>query len=376
MKISCTQENLNQGLMVVSHIAYKNTNLPILSNILIKADNKLLTLSATNLEIGITIQIRSKIEKEGEYSVDAKLFSDYVSYLPKNRIDLELEDDNLKIICEKQKTKIKGQSSVEFPLIPKIEKNNPYIVSAKEFKQAISEVVFAVSTSESRPEISGVFMGLYFDSIILTATDSYRLTEKKIKLNDNKNNNERKIIIPVKTLNEISRILGIFKENISLDDVENIEIYVSENQIMFSYNGIDLVSRLIEGQYPDYTQIIPASYKTLAKLNIKDLIKVVKTSSLFTKSGINDVKIELNSTNKEITITSSSSQTGENISTIESEITGEDNNMVLNYRYLLDGLQNISSNNVVLEINNSNSPCVIKPDEGNNYIYIIMPIKQ
>ncbi len=376
MKISCTQENLNQGLMVVSHIAYKNTNLPILSNILIKADNKLLTLSATNLEIGITIQIRSKIEKEGEYSVDAKLFSDYVSYLPKNRIDLELEDDNLKIICEKQKTKIKGQSSVEFPLIPKIEKNNPYIVSAKEFKQAISEVVFAVSTSESRPEISGVFMGLYPDNIILTATDSYRLTEKKIKLNDNKNNNERKIIIPVKTLNEISRILGIFKENISLADVENIEIYVSENQIMFSYNGIDLVSRLIEGQYPDYTQIIPASYKTLAKLNIKDLIKVVKTSSLFTKSGINDVKIELNSTNKEITITSSSSQTGENISTIESEITGEDNNMVLNYRYLLDGLQNISSNNVVLEINNSNSPCVIKPDEGNNYIYIIMPIKQ
>lgn len=376
MKISCTQENLNQGLMVVSHIAYKNTNLPILSNILIKANNKLLTLSATNLEIGITIQIRSKIEKEGEYSVDAKLFSDYVSYLPKNRIDLELEDDNLKIICEKQKTKIKGQLSVEFPLIPKIEKNNPYIVSAKEFKQAISEVVFAVSTSESRPEISGVFMGLYPDNIILTATDSYRLAEKKIKLTDNKNNNERKIIIPVKTLNEISRILGIFKDNISLDDVENIEIYISENQIMFSYNGIDLVSRLIEGQYPDYTQIIPSSYKTLAKLNIKDLIKVVKTSSLFTKSGINDVKIELNSTSKEITITSSSSQTGENISTIESEITGEDNNIVLNYRYLLDGLQNISSNNVVLEINNSNSPCVIKPNDDDNYIYIIMPIKQ
>jgi DNA polymerase-3 subunit beta len=137
MKISCTQENLNQGLRVVSHIAYKNSNLPILSNILIKVEEKLLTLSATNLEIGVTIQIRSKVEKEGEYSVDAKLFSDYVSFLPKDRIDLELEDDNLKIACEKQKTKIKGQSSVDFPLIPKIEKVNPYIISAKEFKQAI-----------------------------------------------------------------------------------------------------------------------------------------------------------------------------------------------------------------------------------------------
>ncbi|MDO8669481.1 MAG: DNA polymerase III subunit beta [Candidatus Buchananbacteria bacterium] len=376
MKISCTQENLNQGLMVVSHIAYKNSNLPILSNILIKAEDKALTLSATNLEIGVTIQIRSKVEKEGEYSVDAKLFSDYVSYLPKERIDLELEDDNLKIICEKQKTKIKGQLSSEFPLIPKIEKNNPYIVSVKEFKQAISEVVFAVSNSEARPEISGVFIGLYSDNIILTATDSYRLAEKKIKLTDNKNNNERKIIIPVKTLNEVSRILGIFKDNISLENIENIEIYILENQIMFSYNGIDLVSRLIEGQYPDYTQIIPSSYKTLVKTNNKNLIKVIKTSSLFTKNGINDIKIELNSNSKEITIISSSSQTGENISKIEADITGEDNNIVLNYRYLLDGLQNISSDNIILEISNNNSPCVIKPDGKDNYIYIIMPIKQ
>ncbi|NCN07798.1 DNA polymerase III subunit beta [Candidatus Falkowbacteria bacterium] len=376
MKISCTQENLNQGLMVVSHIAYKNSNLPILSNILIKVEDKLLTLATTNLEIGVTIQIRSKVEKEGEYSVDAKLFSDYVSYLPKERVDLELEDDSLKIICEKQKTKIKGQSSIEFPLIPKIEKTNPYIVSAKDFKQAISEVVFAVANSEARPEISGVFMGLDSNNIILTATDSYRLAEKKIKLTDNKNTNERKIIVPVKTLNEVSRILGIFKDNISLEAIENIEIYLSDNQIMFSYNGIDLVSRLIEGQYPDYTQIIPSEYKTLASLNTKDLIKVVKTSSLFTKNGINDVKLDLNTKEKEITITSSSSQTGENISKLESNITGDDNNMILNFKYLLDGLQNISSNNVILEINNNNSPCVLKPEESDNYIYIIMPIKQ
>jgi len=219
-------------------------------------------------------------------------------------------------------------------------------------------------------------MGLDSNNIILTATDSYRLAEKKIKLTDNKNTNERKIIVPVKTLNEVSRILGIFKDNISLEAIENIEIYLSDNQIMFSYNGIDLVSRLIEGQYPDYTQIIPSEYKTLASLNTKDLIKVVKTSSLFTKNGINDVKLDLNTKEKEITITSSSSQTGENISKLESNITGDDNNMILNFKYLLDGLQNISSNNVILEINNNNSPCVLKPEESDNYIYIIMPIKQ
>ena len=376
MKISCTQENLNQGLMVVGHIASKNANLPILSNILIKIEDKLLTLSATNLEIGATIQIRSKVEKEGEYSVDAKLFSDYVLFLPNERIDLELEDDNLKITCEKQKTKIKGQTSAEFPLIPKIEKKNPYIVSARDFKQAISEVIFAVANSESRPEISGIFMGLDAANLILTATDSYRLAEKKIKLKDNKNNTERKIIIPVKTLQEISRILGILKDDVSLEEVENMEIYLSENQIMFSYNNVDLISRLIEGQYPDYTQIIPSSYKTKALIEVKDLIKAVKTSSLFTKSGINDVKIELNPTDKEVIITSSSAQTGENISKIEAAIEGEINNIVLNYLYLLDGLQNIASSKVILEINDNNSPCVIKPETTKDYIYIIMPIKQ
>jgi len=376
MKISCTQENLNQGLMVVSHIAYKNSNLPILSNILIKVEDKLVTLSTTNLEIGITINIRGKVEKEGEYSVDAKLFSDYVSLLSKDRVDLELEDDNLKIICNKQKTKIKGQYSIEFPLIPKIKKNNPYLVSVKDFKQAISEVIFAVSNSEARPEISGVFMGLSQNNIILTATDSYRLAEKTIKLTDNKNQEEKKIIVPVKTLSEISRILGIFKDNILLDNLENMEIYILDNQIMFSYNNIDLVSRLIEGQYPDYIQIIPTTYKTLVKTDVNNLIKIVKTSSLFTKNGINDVKMELNVHNKEITITSSSSQTGENISKIEAEITGEDNNMVLNFRYLLDGLQNINTSNVIFEINNNNSPGVLKPDGESDYIYIIMPIKQ
>jgi DNA polymerase III subunit beta len=376
MKISCTQENLNQGLTVVGHIASKNANLPILSNILIRVEDKLLTLSSTNLEIGATIQIRSKVEQEGEFSVDARLLSDYISFLPKERVDIELDEDTLKLICDKQKTKIKGQSSAEFPLIPKIEKNNPYIISSKDLKQAISEVVFAVSNSEARPEISGVYVGFGADGIVLAATDSYRLAEKKIKLIDGKNEQEKQIIVPVKTLQEVSRILGVFKEDVSLDNVENIEIYISDNQIMFSYNNVDLISRLIEGQYPDYKQIIPESSKTKLKLNTKELIKAIKSSSLFTKSGINDVKLEFKNETKEVILTSSSSQTGENISKVDVEINGDDVDMILNYRYLLDGLQNISTENVILETNDSSSPCVVKPDGNKNYIYIVMPIKQ
>ncbi|MBI5766123.1 DNA polymerase III subunit beta, partial [Candidatus Falkowbacteria bacterium] len=182
MKISCTQENLNQGLMVVSHIANKNANLPILANTLIKVEEKVLTLSTTNLEIGVTIQLRSKVEDGGEFTVDGRLLTNYISLLPKERIDIELEGDNLKIECQKQKTKIKGQPASDFPLIPKIKKEKPCIINSRDFKEAILEVSFAVSTSETRPEISGVFMGFDNENLVLAATDSYRLAEKKLKL--------------------------------------------------------------------------------------------------------------------------------------------------------------------------------------------------
>ncbi len=375
MKISCTQENLNQGLMVVSHIANKNANLPILANALIKVEDKILTLSATNLEIGVTIQLRSKVEDGGEFTVDGRLLTNYISLLPKERIDIELEGDNLKIECQKQKTKIKGQPASDFPLIPKIKKEKPCIVNSRDFKEAILVVSFAVSTSETRPEISGVFMGFDNENLVLAATDSYRLAEKKLKLAEG-NKEERKIIIPVKTLQELFRILGVFKDDESIEETGNIEIYLTENQIMFSYNGVDLISRLIEGQYPDYTQIIPTNFKTQIVANNLDLIKAVKTSSLFTKSGIYDVKLDFNGDNKEIVITSSSAQTGENTSIVEADIIGESNSIVLNYHYLLDGLQNIGSEQAVIEINDGNSPCVLKPKGKDDYVYIIMPIKQ
>lgn len=375
MKISCTQENLNQGLMVVSHIANKNSNLPILSNALIRVEDKILTLSATNLEIGVTTQIRSKVEDDGEFTVDAKLLTNYISLLPKDRVDIQLEEDVLNIGCQKQKTKIKGQPAIDFPLIPKIKKENPYIVNSKDFKEAISEVSFAVSNSETRPEISGVFVGFSGNQLTLAATDSYRLAEKKISLSETVAE-EKKIIVPVKTLQEVSRILGIYKDEASLETSENMEIYVTENQIMFSYNGVDLISRLIEGQYPDYVQIIPTFYKTQVKAIVTDLVKAVKTSSLFTKNGIYDVKLDFNAENKEITITSSSSQTGENTSHLEAEITGDANNIILNYHYLLDGLQNIGTEKVLIEINDCNSPCALKQDGKEDYVYIIMPIKQ
>jgi DNA polymerase-3 subunit beta len=382
MKFSCTQENLNQVLNIVSHITIKNANLPILSNLLIKAENKNLTISATNLEIGISANMRGKIESDGEFSVDARLLDSYISLLPKDRLEVELVGDELKIQCQKQKTKIKGQNAADFPLIPKLNKENPYVISADSFKEAIYSVSFAAANSEIRPEISGVYMGFLKDKLILTATDSYRLAERKIPYAENHKARLNpdyvniNVIVPVKTLQEVSRILGSLKDELTEETIENIEIYLEESQIMFVYNGIELVSRLIEGQYPEYEQIIPTSLPSKIKVNTNELVKAVKTSSLFAKSGVFDIKLDFKSNNKELLVTASSSQTGENISSMEMEKTGGGEEIILNYKYLLDGLGNINANHVFFEINDSNSPCVIKPENIGGYLYLIMPIRQ
>lgn len=382
MKFSCTQENLNQILNIVSHIAAKNSNLPILSNILIKAENNNLSLCATNLEIGISASVRGKIESDGDFSVDARLFASYISLLPKDRVDVELSQDELKIQCQKQKTKIKGQGSADFPLIPQINKENPYIISADKFKDAIYSVSFAVANSEIRPEISGVFVNFMKDKVIMTATDSYRLAEIKIpyiensRFKDNEDYQENKVIIPVKTVLEVSRILSSMRDDVSVDNSENVEIYLEESQIMFVYNGIELVSRLIDGQYPEYGQIIPEKFECRVKVSATELIKAVKTSSLFAKTGVFDIKLDFKANPNELLVISSSTQTGENISSLEMEKSAAGEEVTLNYKYLLDGLQNINSETVIFEINDSNNPCVIKPENRDNYLYLIMPIRQ
>lgn len=374
MKISCTQENLNAGLNAVSHIASKNLNLPILSNVLFKSENKILTLMATNLEIGITTDIRGKVEGDGDLAVDARLLSSYVSLLPKERVDLDIEGEEMKIECQNKKTKVKIQSAGDFPLIPKLNKENPCILDAAKFKQAVSEVVFACSNSESRPELSGVYMEFSGSEVVLAATDSYRLSESRIKAMEN-NLGEKKAIIPSKTLQEVSRILSLFKDE-PVEDGNRLEVYIGESQIMFSYDNIDIVSRLIEGQYPDYKQIVPTGFNTTAKANIQELVKEIKSSSLFTKSGIYDIKLEFVPDAGEMVITSSSMQAGESVSRVKAEITGEAASIVLNYRYLLDGLANMDGDQVEISIVDGNNPCLAKPVGQEGYFYIIMPIRQ
>ncbi len=378
MEISILKENLKNGLYLASHIAGKNQNLPILNNIMIKAKDGNIKLISTNLEIGIIHTLRGKIIKEGVYTINSKMIADYVNLLANKQINIAQKENEIKIECENYKTKIKGQSADDFPLIPTVDRDNSFNVNIFEFRDALSKVVFAVADNESKIELTGAVFVFSNEKLTLAATDSYRLAEKNIKIKTNNTQTEdQRIIVPSKTLQELIRVLSNIQDNNEAQEKDlDITFYVSENQILFIVQSTEIVSKLIEGQYPDYKQIIPANPKSVVIVNRNELIRAVKTSSLFSKSGINDVNLDLIKEENKLIVSSTSGDTGENIVNIETDVSGENNGIIVNYNYLIDGLNHINEENVQIEIIDNNTPCVIKPCEEKDYLYIIMPIKQ
>lgn len=378
MKISILQKNFKRGLSLVGNITSKNINLPILNNVLLKAEEGSISLVSTNLEIGVTHILRGKIEKEGGFTVDAKILANYIGLLPNDKVDIDHKDSRIEVRCGKYKTKINGQSSDDFPLIPSVDKNTFYTIkNAEEFKNALSQVIFSVSNNESRLELSGVLFVFGREKLILAATDSYRLAEKNIAIKSNATGEEdRRIIVPARTVQEIVRILSNTGEDDVLDEEKDIKCYVSESQVLFKFGSTELVSRLIEGQFPDYTQIIPKGSKTEVLINRQELLRATKTSSIFTRSDVNDINLDVPLGKNRVVISSSSDYIGENLVEVEAATKGIDNCLVLNYRYLLDGLNNIKSDMVKMEIVDNNTACILRPEDDADYLYLIMPIKR
>lgn len=381
MNLSILKENLKQGLFVVSHLAGKNSNLPILNNILVEVKKEGVRLVTTNLEVGITHFIRGKVEEEGAFTVDSKIFSDYINLLPNKKIDLIKEGDVLKVECENYKTKIKTEASEDFPLIPQIERKNKKTARIEDFKRALSRVVFAAASSESRIELSGVLFTITKNKLIMAATDSYRLAEKEIEILADSSQEktttaepEQKVIVPARTIQEVLRILSGLEQ--AEGAKKQIDFYINDNQILFVVDNTELISRLIEGQYPDYKQIIPAAGKTTVIISRSELTRAIKASALFSKSGVNDINLDFPEGKNQVVVSSASGNTGENIVKIEAEVRGVENGIIINFQYFLDGLNNVDEETIKLEIIDGNTPCLIKPISEKGYLYIIMPIKQ
>jgi DNA polymerase-3 subunit beta len=378
MKITVLQKNLKQGIFVTSSITGKNNNLPILNNLLISSSNGSLKLSATDLELGVSTIVRGKIDEDGSVTVDAKLLSSYVALLPNNKIEIVSTGPELALESEGYKTKIKGELADDYPLIPELEKENYYQANINEFKQAISSVVFAVMFNENRLALSGVVFSIDNETLTMAGTDSYRLAEKVIKISSNitpvEGEGPRRIIIPIKTLQELARIIGgDFSDS---KDVEDIRMYVTDNQIAFSFDTIEVVSRLIDEQYPDYKQIIPNQFKSSCTLDREELIRAVKASALFSKSGVNDINLDLSVEKSALVVSAASGQAGENTASVAAKVEGVDNGVVINFKYLIDGLNNINSELVKIELVDGMTPCLLRPVGLEGYLYIVMPIRK
>ncbi len=377
MKLSCTRENLYQGLAITSHVSGKNANLPILNNVLLRADIGGLKLTATNLELTITCTIRGKVDQPGEYTVPSKLFADFVALLPNERVDIDLLDHALSVVCEKTKTKINGLAANEFPLIPPVTGGVRFMVPAAAFDNALGQTLFAVATNEARQALTGV--SLHFDGIqkqlTLAATDSYRLGEKTIVLGEHAEG-ERRAIVPARTLAELRRILSVLRDN--AEAPENIDVELTESQIVFRYGTVELSSRTIEGVYPDYRQIIPKASTTEIIVGKNDFAQAVKRTSLFSKAGLFDVRLEVNPADNSLTLSATDVGRGENVVSIEGNVSGTANAVVLNFRYLLDGVHALPTENIVIKLIDAMNPCVLLPSgtPEEKYLYIVMPIRQ
>ena len=373
MKIICLQENFKKGLNIVQNIIGKNLTLPILNNILLTTDRKQLKLSATDLEIAITNYIICKTEKEGGITIPAKTIVNFISNLPNKKIEISVKNNVAYLKCDNFKSSIKGLDINDFPIIPKI-KNEPILeIESATLRNALERVVNFTSLSDIRPEITGVFFNFSSDKEIkFVATDSFRLGEKIIYLKNNKiaKDYQGSAIIPNKTIQELIRIIS----NLEKDEENLIKISIDNNQILFNLSKIQIISKLIEGNYPSYQQLISKQFETSILIDREDLLKAVKLSSFFS-SKINDVRLKINSKNSLINIFSQDIELGENLSELKGEIKGKDLEIIFNHKYLLDGLSNINSKRVFIGLNGETSPGIIKPEGDNSFNYVIMPIK-
>jgi DNA polymerase-3 subunit beta len=362
MKLQVTQENLNKALSSVARVASSRGTLSILANVLIKTSKNRLSLSATNLDIAITHYIGAKVSEEGSITVPARLMQDFVSSLPEGIIELDLEETKLHVSTDQYKSVVNGIVADDFPVMPAMTNGTDWKVDAGLFKKALQQVVFAASGDETRPVLTGVLLKTNNNQLSMVATDSYRLAEKQI----GDQSNEINLLIPASAMQDLLRVIG--------DESGDINIRHDEQQVLFTIGDIELVSRQLDGNYPDYKNLIPKSFEVTAELKKADLINVTKVSSLFARESAGSVTIVVDDKNQELSIRSVASQLGENNATAKAKAKGT-GSITLNSRYLLDALNVINGDNIQFSFNGKLQPTMLSDPETKDYKHIIMPLK-
>lgn len=372
MKLSILQENLHRGLAIVSRAVSSRSQLPILTNILLKTDGGRLKLTATNLEIGLNYWIGAKIENEGAITIPAKLLTEFVSSLPAGKIDLEVEGGSLKLNAGIYKANFMGLGATEFPPVASLGQKPSLELSADSFCQAIGQVAFAAAQDESRPVLSGVYLVAKEDGFMMVATDGYRLSFKKFLSKEEIGGVEemkKGAIVPASALFEVARIRA------GETEAEKIGLtFTSEaNQVIFSVASGEVISRLIEGQFPDFEKIMPGEGKTKFSLSREEFLRAVKMGAIFARESANVIRLEAE--RDVLKVSANSSQVGDNLTSIEVKIEGEGGKIAFNSRYLLDFLSSTDAENIGFEMSGPLNPGSFTSQGDSSYRHIIMPVR-
>ena len=362
MKITVHKDRLQRVLGFVERVTSRSATLPILSNILLETENGRLRVSATNLEIGVSSLIGAKVEDEGRIAVPAKTLSDFIRGVSEENIGLELKQNTLTVRAGKYRTTILCFDAGEYPIIPKISGGNEFDVAAQDFRSLLTSTADSIAASDSRQELAGAFLRFEEDSMTMAATDIFRLAEQRIP---GAFAHGGSAIIPRGTITELGRILS---------DIEGrLQIRIAENQIAFTHDEFEVISRLIDGKYPDYRKIIPEHSLTRVLVRRDEVENAAKVAALFS-SSISDIKIECDE--HELRISGKNSSKGEATAGVESNMKGESFEVSMNYHYFLEGLKILPSEKVVLEYTGKGSPFVLRPnDDESRIVYLIMPLR-
>lgn len=371
MKLSCLQENLNRGLGIVGRAVAGRTTLPITQNILIATDDSRLRLSATNLEMAISCWIGAKVETEGAITVPARLLIEFVNSLPADQVEVSLTGQTLEVKSGRYKAHINGLDAGDFPPIPKVGDGLATSIEADALRQGIAMVAFAAAADETRPVLTGVQAEFEEGKLTLAAADGFRLAVHKSDLISSVSE-KTTVIIPARALNELGRFLT--------DHEEPVEITVNaqKSQVLFKLKNIEMVSQLIQGTFPNYSQLIPASYETRAVVDVAEFLRATRMSSIFARDGSGIVRLVMTpgpeAAPGKMAVMARAEEVGDNEGEVDAQIDGEASRIAFNARYLTDVLGVIRQKEVALETTTPSSPGVIRPAGTSNYVHVVMPM--
>jgi DNA polymerase-3 subunit beta len=360
------QENLSRGLNIVGRAVSPRSTLPVLGNILLATDEGRLKLAATNLEIGISCWIGAKVEDDGAVTVPSRLLGEFVNQLPAERIDMDLSVRTLmlNLKCARYDTNIKGIDASEFPIIPTSDGADAIRIEADTLRKMINQVVFAAATDESRPTLTGVNARFNGNRLTLAATDGFRLAVRGTELATTVPE-KTEVIIPARALSELSRIIGLLPKTDGEAQMVEITIASARNQILFHLPDVDMVSQLIDANFPNYEAIIPKSFATRTIIDTQATLRALRVANLFARDSSNIVRFQMtpghDGAPASLTMTATSAESGDNLANLDAIIEGPEGEIAFNGRYMLDVLSVIDEPQIALETTRASAPGVVRP---------------